>query len=293
MKRRRSRLWTREGREAYAMLLPFLAFFALFVAYPVLRSVLDSFTNYNMAQRVYIGAENYLRLLRDRTFLRAVGNTLQYAACSILPLMALGLGAALLVNRQTKLMFAARAAFMYPYVTSMVAVSMVWLYLYEPTSGILNKLLAAAGIAKQRFLFDEAQALWCLIVMNVWKNLGYVMILYLAGLQSVPRDLYEAAAIDGAGSFLMLRRITLPCLRPVSYFLLTTLCVECFKTFEQVRLMTNGGPVNATTTITHQIYIRAFGEFKMGYASAMSVVLLGIVFIFTVANLRLGRQLDT
>jgi len=274
------------------MLVPFFLFFACFVLYPILRSVLDSFTNYDLIKKEFVGLDNYFRLFRDKTFVRSVQNTLVYAACSIVPLMALGLIAAVLVNRQTKIMYAARAVLMYPYVTSMVAVSMVWMYMYDPNNGIFNKLLLAVGLDPQKFLYDPDQALWCLIVMNIWKYLGYVMIIYLAGLQGVPKDLYEAAGIDGAGSWRQLWSITLPSVRPVSYFLMTTLCVECFKTFDQVRLMTNGGPVNATTTITYQIYMRAFSEFKMGYASAMSVVLLLIVLVITLVNLKLGHQLD-
>jgi len=274
------------------MLAPFFLFFACFVLYPILRSILDSFTNYDLIKKEFVGLDNYFRLFRDKTFVRSIWNTLTYAICSIVPLMALGLMAAVLVNRQTKAMFAARAILMYPYVTSMVAVSMVWMYMYDPNNGIFNKLLQAVGLNIQKFLYDPKQALWCLIIMNIWKYLGYVMIIYLAALQGVSKDLYEAASIDGAGSWRQLLSITLPGIRPISYFLMTTLCVECFKTFDQVRLMTNGGPVNATSTITYQIYMRAFSEFKMGYASAMSVVLLLIILVITLINLKVGHQLD-
>ncbi|MEA4824332.1 MAG: sugar ABC transporter permease [Clostridiaceae bacterium] len=282
----------KEAREAYLLLAPFGIFFLLFVLYPIVRSVADSFTDYSLSSRDWVGFHNYLRLLRDKAFLLSVRNTLLYALGSIAPLMALGLAAALLVQRQSRAMFAARAALMTPYVTSLVAVSMVFLYLYDPTTGAFNKLLSAVGLPTQRFLYDPTQALACLVAMNIWKNFGYVMILYLAGLTGVPETLLEAASLDGAGAFAKLRYIQLPHIRPVSYLLATTLCVECFKTFEPVRLMTSGGPVNATTTITYQIYIRAFSEFKMGYASAMSVVLLVIVLAVTLLNLKFGRQLD-
>ena len=293
MRRQRKREYdVREAREAYLLLAPFGVFFLLFVLYPILRSVTDSFTDYSLSSRNWVGLRNYVRLFRDAAFLASVRNTLVYAVGSILPLMALGLLAALLVQRQSKVMFAARAALMTPYVTSLVAVSMVFLYLYDPTTGAFNKLLAAAGLPRQMFLYDRAQALWCLVAMNIWKNFGYVMILYLAGLTGVPETLMEAASLDGAGTWVKLWRIQLPHIRPVTYLLATTLTVECFKTFEPVRLMTSGGPVNATTTITYQIYLRAFSEFKMGYASAMSVVLLLIVLAVTLINLRLGHQLD-
>ncbi|MGI6335994.1 MAG: carbohydrate ABC transporter permease [Eubacteriales bacterium] len=290
---RRKTFDRREAREAYLLLLPFGIFFALFVLYPIVRSILDSFTDYSLSSRAFTGLRNYVRLFtNDKAFLLSIRNTLLYAAGSIVPLMLLGLTAALLVNRKNAGMYLARAALMTPYVTSLVAVSLVWLFLYDPTSGAFNKVLAILGLPRQQFLYDRTQALWCLVVMNVWKNLGYVMILYLAALQSVPQALLEAAQLDGAGYFARLRKITLPHLRPISYLLFTTLTVECFKTFEPVRVMTSGGPVNATTTITYQIYLRAFSEFKLGYASAMSVVLLLIVLAVTLLNLKLGHQLD-
>ncbi|NLD87241.1 MAG: sugar ABC transporter permease [Clostridiales bacterium] len=289
---KRFKLKHRDAVSAYVMLIPFMVFFLLFVIYPMIKSVLDSFTNYNLYQRDFIGFRNYVRLAQDKIFLRSILNTLVFAVFSIVPLMVLGLTAAILVNRQSKVMYACRAALIYPYVTSMVAVSMVWLYMFDPTNGMLNKILGLFGAPRQWFLHDETQALWCLIVVNIWKNIGYVMMIYLAALQSVPTSLYEAATMDGAGGFRMTFSITLPTIKPITFFLLTTLSVECFKTFEQVRIMTNGGPVSSTTTITHQIYMAAFSEFKMGYASAMSVVLLAIVFVMTVINLKLGRQLE-
>ena len=281
-----------EAAEAYLLLLPFGIFFILFVLYPIGRSIADSFTDYNLSGRNFIGLKNYTRLFADRAFTASVKNTLIYAAASIFPLMALGLAAALLVNRQSKAMFAARAALMTPYVTSLVAVSMVFLCLYDPTTGAFNKILVTLGLPRQQFLYSRTTALWCIVAMNIWKNFGYVMILYLAGLTGVPESLTEAAELDGAGTWAKLVHIQLPHLAPVSYLLFTTQLVECFKTFEPVRLMTQGGPVNATTTITYQIYLRAFSEFKMGYASAMSVVLLAIVLVITLLNLKLGHQLD-
>lgn len=281
-----------DAASAYLLILPFFVFFAIFILYPIVKNVLTSFTSANLSTGHFIGIKNYIRLFSDRTFLRSISNTLFYAVFSIIPLMVLGFAAALCVNRPTGLMVGARAVIMTPYVASMVSVSMIWLYLFEPGSGLFNKILHMAGLPVSDWLFDVRLALPCLILMNVWKNLGYVMIIYLAALQGVPRSLYEAARVDGAGFLRQTWHITLPSIRPVSFFLLTTLSIECFKTFDQVRIMTGGGPVNATTTITHQIYLRAFSEFKMGYASAMSVVLFLIVFAITLLNLRFGGQID-
>ncbi len=288
----RSRYRTGDIREAYLLILPFFAFFGLFVLYPLAQSFAASLTNENLSGRMFIGLANYRRLLADGSFRSAVLNTGLYALGSIGPLMVLGFIAALSVDSSGKAMAAVRGILVFPHVLSMVSVSMIWLYLLDPGSGLFNRVLGALGLPGSDWLFDPDLALFCLILVNIWKSLGYVMIINLAAMQGVPASQYEAARIDGASYFRQVFHITLPAIRPVSYFLLATLSIECFKTFDQVRVMTNGGPVDATTTIAHQIYMRAFSEFKMGYASAMSVVLFAIILIATVMNLSLGGQFN-
>ncbi len=284
---------TADARAAYLLILPFFTFFLIFVLYPLLTNFTTSLTNENLATRTFIGLANYRRLLTDRSFVRSVVNTFVYAIFSVGPLMLFGFVAALLVDGSGRVQSAGRAVMIFPHVLSMVSVSMIWLYLFDPGSGLHNKLLASFGLPGSDWLFDEKLAMPCLILVNVWKSSGYVMMIDLAALQSVPPSLHEAARVDGAGYLSRVFHITLPAIRPVSYFLLATLSIECFKTFEQVRIMTNGGPVDATTTITHQIYMRAFADFKMGYASAMSVVLFLIVLTITIVNLRAGGQLES
>ena len=281
-----------DARAAYLLILPFFLFFALFVLYPLLMNFYNSLTNYSLASREFIGLANYRRLLQDPGFLHALRNTLVFSVASVAPLMGLGFLAALCIEGTGRALSSIRAVLMFPYVLSMVSASMIWLYLFEPGSGLFNKLLWAVGLPGSDWLFDERLALPCLILVHVWKNVGYVMIIYLAALLGVPRSQYEAARVDGAGTFRRILHVTLPAIRPVSYFLLATLSIECFKTFELVRIMTNGGPVDATTTLTHQIYIRAFSEFKMGYASSLSVVLFLLILAGTILNLRIGGQLD-
>ena len=178
----------------------------------------------------------------------------------------------------------------FPYATSMAAVSMIWLMIYDPTTGFLNKALRAVGLPTRQWLFDTSLALGCLIAVHIWKNIGYCMLIYLAGMQSVPEELYEAATVDGVSEWKKLTRITLPAIRPVAFFVMVTTMIEAFKTFTQVHVMTNGDPLQSTTTIVHQIYLRGFSEFKMGYASAMAVVLLVCVALFTLLNSRLGQR---
>lgn len=161
---------------------------------------------------------------------------------------------------------------------------------YDPTHGIVNVLIEKLGFSSQQWLYDEKLALGAIIVMGVWKGLGYYMTLFLAGLYNIPGYLYEAAEIDGANAVQCFWKITLPMLRPVTFFILITGVINAFNVFEQVNVMTGGGPMNATTTIVHQIYIRAFTEYKMGYGAAEAVVLLIIVFVFTMLNFRYGNQ---
>lgn len=178
-----------------------------------------------------------------------------------------------------------------PYATSMVAVSMIWLYLLDPTTGYVSKLLVALGVGSPPlWLDDPSLALPSLIGINIWKNLGYCMIIYLAGLQGIPPELYEAATVDGAGFLQKHWKITLPQIAPVTFFVFVNNCIEAFKTFEQVQIMTQGGPVTATTTVVYQIYVRAFNDFRMGYAAAMSVVLFVIIFAVTMLNFRMFRS---
>ena len=286
---KRKKLFGRDDISAYIMLLPFFVFFSFFILMPLAFNFVNSFTNSDLSRTgAFIGLKNYAGLLKDEDFLRSLANTAVYALCSVIPLTVLGFAAAVAVNGRSVTVKAATTLFMFPYITSMVAVSMIWLLLYEPSDGILNKIFALAGIKPLLWLFDENLALFALILMNIWKNMGYVMIVYLAGLQSIPPPLYESATVDGASDFDKLFKITIPQLSNITFFILVTLCVEAFKTFDQVRIMTGGGPVNSTTTIVHQIYIRAFSEFKMGYASSMSIVLLDLTFFTTLLNMKLG-----
>ena len=274
------------------MLAPFLLFFVLFVLYPLLKNLYYSFTNYNLGNKTkWIGLSNYRELFTDYWFLESLRNTAVYALFSVIFLTVLGLFISVLLNQRSRLVKIARTAMIIPYATSMVAVSMIWLYLLDPTTGYVSKLLVALGVGSPPlWLDDPSLALPSLIGINIWKNLGYCMIIYLAGLQGIPPELYEAATVDGAGFLQKHWKITLPQIAPVTFFVFVNNCIEAFKTFEQVQIMTQGGPVTATTTVVYQIYVRAFNDFRMGYAAAMSVVLFVIIFAVTMLNFRMFRS---
>lgn len=279
-----------DTRVAWLMLSPFLLFFALFVLYPILMNIYYSFTNYNLDSADWVGLKNYRRLFRDKAFLMALKNTSIYAFFGVVALTVLGFATASVLNRKIRGIRFIRMLMIFPYATSMTAVAMIWLMLLDPTAGLINKILRMAGLTGVDWLFNVRTALPCLIFVHIWKNIGYCMLIYLAGMQSIPEELYEAATVDGASEFNKLFHITLPMVRPVSFFVLITTMLESFKTFDQVKLMTGGDPLYSTTTIVHQIYQRGFAEFRMGYAAAMSVVLLVIMLAITLMNYALGKH---
>lgn len=279
----------KDNIAAYLMLTPFFVFFLLFVIYPAFQNIFFSFTDYNLDTASWVGLKNFLRLFDDTTFHKAFKNTCVYACVSVFALTFLGFLAAALLNKGIRGAKWLRLLLIFPYATSMAAVSMIWLMMYDPNNGFINKALNYFSIHGREWLFDPKLALGCLIFVNIWKNIGYCMLIYLAGINSIPEELYEAATVDGAGEATRLFKITLPLVKPVAFFVLVTTMVDAFKTFEQVQIMTRGDPLYATTTIVHQIYVYGFNEFKMGYASSMSVVLLLIVMLLTYINFRLNR----
>ena len=278
-------------RCAYGFIAPYYIFFLLFVLFPIVVNIFLSFTDFNLKSISFVGLENYRMMLKDVLFWKSVQNTLIYVVFTVFFTMLLGFLLALALNSAglwgTRFF---RGMIYLPYVTSMVSMAMVWLWLYDPTYGVFNVIMEALGLVAQQWLYDEKLALGAMIVLGIWKGVGYYMTLYLAGLYNIPAYLYEAAAIDGAGYWQKVFRITLPMLRPVTFFILITGTINAFNVFEQVNVMTGGGPMNATTTIVHQIYIRAFTEYRMGYGAAEAVFLLVIILIFTLLNFRYGNQ---
>lgn len=266
------------------MLAPFLIFFVLFVLYPIVLNIYYSFTNYDLNSADWVGLKNYRRLWKDKAFVAALKNTSIYALFGVVSLTVLGFLAAAVLNRPMRGLRLIRMLMIFPYATSMTAVAMIWLMLLDPTTGLINKTLRLFGLTGADWLFNTSTALPCLIVVHIWKNIGYCMLIYLAGMQSIPEEIYEAATVDGASDFTKLWKITLPMVRPVTFFVLINTMLESFKTFDQVKLMTGGDPLYSTTTIVHQIYQRGFAEFRMGYAAAMSVVLLAIMLAITLLN---------
>jgi ABC-type sugar transport system permease subunit len=283
------RMHIRQDRIAYLFIAPFYLLFLYFIFIPILEVFVYSFTNFNLFNGMkFIGLSNYKKLLTDEVFLIAVKNTVVYTIFTIFPSIILGLLVALLLNSKSVNTKAAKMFVFMPYAVSMVAVSMIWMLIYDPTYGLLNQLLKSFGLSPHQWLMDPKRALPSIMVMSIWKAIGYNMIVFLAAVQGIPRDYYEAAEVDGANRWYRFLHITVPLLAPATFFLFVTGVIHSFNVFEQVNVMTAGGPVNSTTTIVHQIFVRGFTEFKMGYASAQAITLmLGVLFI-TLLNMKFG-----
>lgn len=279
----------RQDSIAYLFLLPNYLIFGLFLLFPILWTVVMSFTDYNLFSYEFIGVSNYVRLFSDKVFLRSLTNTAVYSLFTIPVAMLLGLLLALALNRKFRSKSFFRTVFYMPNVLSIVAVSMAWIYLYDTNSGILNHLLLALGLGKVPWLTNTNYAMMSVCVVGIWFTCGYNMVIFLSGMQSIPDYLYEAAEIDGANPWQKLVSITLPSLSPTTFFIFVMACINSFQVFGQVYILTSGGPSNSTTTIAHQIYKNAFELYKMGYASAEAVILMLLTLALTIVNLTVSK----
>lgn len=275
----------------YLLILPFYFIFIYFWFTPAVQVFIDSFTNYSLiGEYKFIGLQNYKELLMDANFKKGIANTLIYTGCTLIPIMFLGFTSAMLVNSSLIKTKFARTVLFFPHVISMVSISMVWLLIFEPNLGFMNFFLEHIGLSPSRWLQSPKTAMSAIVIMSIWKSTGYNMIIYLSGLQSVPESFYEVARIEGANLWQRIRYITFPMVSPTTFLLFVTGLIGSFNVFDQVNVLTSGGPANATTTIVHQIYLNGFTYFKMGYASAQSVVLLILVIFVTTMSNKFGNK---
>ncbi|MFE5321631.1 carbohydrate ABC transporter permease [Paenibacillus sp. NPDC056579] len=279
----------------YVMIFPNVAIYFVFIFIPVVWAIYLSFTNYTILNPgKWVGLSNYAALLKDGIFQKAFWNTMIFWVFKVVPTILLGLVIAVMLNVKIRGVAVFRGAIYLPGVLSSVAISMAWLWLLHPRNGPINAIVKLLGFAPQNWLQDPVLALPVVIAVSIWTNIGFAMIIYLAGLQGIPSHLYEAAAIDGATGIKKFLHITVPMLKPITFFLFITLTIRSFQIFDIVYILTGGGPLNSTTTIVSQIVKTAFEEYKMGYASAQAIVLLFITVIVTFVNYRFGssRSMD-
>jgi multiple sugar transport system permease protein len=284
----------RRANPAWLFVAPALAAIALFLFVPVFASLLLSFTDFDIYAVAdpknlrFVGAGNYVALFGDPLFGRALRNTLYYVGVGGPLSVAASLAAALLVNaRLARLRPLFRTAFFLPVVTTLVAIAVVWRYLYHLRVGLVNQLLAQLGIAPVDWLGDPHWAMPAIIVMSIWKNFGFNMVIFVAGLQAIPERLYEAASLDGAGPFRQFRHVTLPMLAPTALFVAVMTMIGGFQLFAEPYVMTQGGPSNATLSIVLLMFQEGFRFWNMGYAAAVAFVLFAILLVATGLQLKL------
>lgn len=275
---------------ALAFIAPAALGFAVFFLYPTIRGFYFSLTQYNLlGTPKFVGFDNFTRLVGDQLFWNSLVVTLHYVVLNIAFQTMLAIGLAVLMQRLTK-SIVIRGALLLPWLISNVIAAMLWFWLLDYQIGLVNGILDWLGASRIAFFGDAATAIPTIAFVNVWRHLGYTALLVFAGLQTIPKYVYEAASIDGSGEWSSFWRITLPLLRPVLAMVLVLTVTGSFQVFDTVAVTTNGGPVNATRVIQFYIYQKAFGEGQFGYASALSVVLFLILAIVAFVQLKLLRS---
>ncbi|MDZ5471464.1 sugar ABC transporter permease [Bacillus sp. 31A1R] len=274
----------------FGFLSPVLVIFSLFMFIPVVFALYMSFHQWGMiGNPEFVGIENYVRLLQDPLFWISVKNTIIFSL-SVPFKVGIALFIAVLLNQKIKGLAFFRAAFFFPVVLSMVVVGLIWQWMFSPSYGFVNFMLEKLGLPLQSMLIDSKQAMIVLIIVSIWKGLGSNLLLFLAGLQSIPRSVYEAAEIDGANSWQKFWHITVPLLKPTTLFVLIITLIGSFKIFDLAYVITGGGPGTSTMVLVHYIYQEAFQRFNMGYASAAAYVFFIILFILTLIQMRMFKS---
>ena len=277
----------RERKAAYLFIIPAVVLLAAFLLYPALQTVRYAFTDYNIMRpdRIkFCGFNNFIELFQDKDFWIAVKNTLHFTILVVPFQTVLALALALLISSRRKGVSIFRAAYFSPQVTSMVVVAILWTVLYNsnPNSGLLNALLVNLGMEPCGFLNDPKSAMNSIVFMSAWQGAGYQMMIFLAGLQGIPKDQYEAASIDGAGKIKSFLYVTLPGLKNVISYVIMITVIQAMKLFTQPYVMTKGGPQNATRTLVYYVYEQGFQKRNFGYACAVAAVFFVIVISLSV-----------
>lgn len=284
-KTKRSTQQIREDLIGYAFVGPMIIGLFSFTLFPILASFFLSFTDWNFvagfSKVKFLGFDNFVKLIHDSIFLLSLKNNM--ILMIVVPLtLIISLVLAVVIDKSIYWKDIFKVVYFIPYISSVVAVAIVSQVLFHPTYGPINQILMDWGIMNPpKWLADPDYALYCVMGLMVWINIGYNMIIFMAGLQSIPKDLYEAADIDGASKWKQFYRITVPLLSPTTFFLLVTGIIGTFKIFDVIKVLTNGGPANSTSVVVYRLYETAFINLQSGYASAMAIVLLLLVLLIT------------
>lgn len=275
------------GLIPYAMVLPAMSILAIFVVMPIVYMVYLSAFEWNMiGEKTFVGFENFVQMFSNPDFWQVFTNTLIYVCANVTLSIGIALALALYLKRDTRINLMIRSALFAPYIVSLVSISFIWMWMMDSDYGLLNYALGLIGIEGIPWLDSPNYALLSVILVSVWKGIGYNTIIILSSINTIPAYLYEAAALDQASALTRFYRLTLPMISPSLFFLLLMDMIASFKVFETVNIMTRGGPMNATNSLVHSIYEYGFQYYKIGYASAMGVVLMVILGICTLFYFR-------
>lgn len=283
----------RETVTAYVCLAPTLVLAFIFMIIPMFMVFYISFSNWDFVNPVksFVRFKNYVEIFRDEKFLKSIRNTLYFASVKIPLDLVISLSIAALLDKKIRLKKFYRVSYFAPVVTPMVAAALIWIWLFDPTFGPFNQILSFMGLKPLKWLSDPKWAMPAVILFSLWKGLGYDTVIFLAGLQSIPNHLIEAAYIDGANSRQAFFKVTLPLLSPVVYFVVLMGIINCFKVFTEISVMTpRGGPLYSTGVMVFYIYQQAFENYNMGRAAAASAVLFCLVIALTQVQKKLGRK---
>ncbi|QSX23849.1 carbohydrate ABC transporter permease [Priestia megaterium] len=285
----------KENVVAYTFLGPALLLLLLFLIIPAIMSIYYAFTDYYLLtpdMRKFVGLDNFINLFKDPIFLKSLVNTLKFVVWVIPLQIGAALGLALLLNKQRKANTFFKVAYFSPVVMSLVVISVLWLYLLNSNEGIINNVLTYFGISAQPFLTSPKQAMFTIVFVSAWQGAGFQMLIFLAGLQNIPGDVYEAAQLDGMNKWQRFIYITLPLLKPTSIFIFITTLIGAFKLLVQPMVMTQGGPVNSTMTVVYYIYQTGFTDRMVGYASSIALLFGTIIGLVTLAQRKLVKEED-
>jgi ABC-type sugar transport system permease subunit len=290
--RRRGRLNRRNALIGWSFILPNFVGFAILTLLPVVALFFLAFTSWNaFGTAPWVGLDNFTRMVGDRSFHVSLFNTFYYTVFHIPLTLVASLSLALLLNRKLRGVAFFRTAAFFPYITSIVAIAVVWNMLFSPEFGPINQFLQALGVSDPPGWTTSADwSMPAVIIVATWREMGYYMLLFLAGLQTIPVELYEAARVDGAGAWQRFWNVTLPGLRPTTFFVTVMLTIGSFKIFDLILVMTNGGPGQSTLVLSQFIYRKAFVENQFGYASAASIVLFVICITVTIVQFLVNKR---
>ena len=283
---------TKKVGSILIFVLPALIPLFVFWIYPIFRSIWISFTDWDFMTPTYniVYLDNYISLFKDSRFYNALWNTLIFTVGTLVPTIVIGLGLAVLLQKPFIGSGIVKFILFSPWITPTVAISIVWTWIFQPNDGLANMVLSFLGLPALKWISSSQTAMLSVIIVTVWKSMGYAMIFYLSALEKVPEELYEASALDGAGKWGQFFAITIPSISPTTFFLMIITMVNSLQAYDQIQILTQGGPSGSTRTLLYMYYQLGFQEFKMGQATAVAVVMIIITVMLSLVQFYASKK---